>query len=562
MSLIQEFLIKNNLGKFKITGEEYEFRCPFSECASKEKPTFYINRTSEVWICHRCSKSGKNLKTLAYQLGFVELKEPTKAPHIFIPIIQIEIYQKSLQENKEASTYLINKRGLKQSTIIQFKLGYKLVDNQPAIVIPYFDKTKSCVGMKYDFFLRPAGVEKYRKERGTKTEPLNSDKLNLEQPVIITEGEYDAISLWQYGYTNVISMPNGANGISGWVEEIESAKEFYLSFDNDEVGFEAAQKLADILGRSKCKQVFPRLKDINEYLQHGLDKSHVDLIFKQAQPMFNAPVTNIGKYIDDAKDWIENPNKAKGFSTGWKSIDYYLGGIRLGEVTVMSGITSHGKSTFGLALINNLIQQDVNCLVISPEMKEQALLLDLANGYFRKKVKDIKDVEEFVNLYNDKIYIANVFDKWTIKKKDSLMQRVFDIIEYSVRNNNVRFVLLDHMRLFLSPKEQDGERFEIDKFMEKCVHTAIKNNIHIWLIVQPKNLPAAQKKVTLHDLKGSSNISQDTNNVVLIHRNTDSKKQESLVEIDIVKNRELGLCGTAVLDFNLASSNNYDEVKR
>jgi replicative DNA helicase len=78
-------------------------------------------------------------------------------------------------------------------------------------------------------------------------------------------------------------------------------------------------------------------------------------------------------------------------------------------------------------------------------------------------------------------------------------------------------------------------------------------------VVQPKNLAANQRKVSAVDLKGSSNIGQDAHNIVLIHRNMDSKKNNNLVEIEVAKNRELGTCGTISLEFDTNSKANYYE---
>ncbi len=116
------------------------------------------------------------------------------------------------------------------------------------------------------------------------------------------------------------------------------------------------------------------------------------------------------------------------------------------------------------------------------------------------------------------------------------------------------------MRLLINIKNQEGERFAIDEFMQKCVRTAIAQNVHIWLIVQPKNLPANQRKITMHDLKGSGNIGQDAHNIVLIHRNVDKKRDTNIVEFDVAKVRSrAGNLGSFQLSFNTKSKANYYE---
>jgi len=551
--------VKEQKWKYKITGKEIEVGCPFDECPNQGEPQFYINIETGKWICHRCDQKGNNLRSLAFKLGLITLQEPVKSKHIYIPDKDLQKYQAQLKSNKHALTYLRETRGLKDSTLHQFKLGFKEVDGHPAIVIPDFDATGTCVGLKYHFYTRPEGVtSKYRKEAGSKTQFFNLHRIDFNQPLIVTEGEYDAISLWQFGYENVGSIPNGANGLNGWIEEINPAKEILICFDNDPAGNEGAEKLGERLGLSKCKRVYPRLKDANDYLQLGLGKKDIDFIFEHAESMFTAPVTQLVQYVDGARQIIDDPEKAKGISTGWTNVDFLLGGIRPGEVTISSGLTGHGKTTFAVSLIGNLMEQDIKCLIVSPEMREYYLLLELANNFHQRRVKNHKELDEFIAHASDKVHIARVFDMWTNKTKGSLLDRVFDVIEYAIRNNGIKFILLDHLRLFLSVGQQDQERFAIDEFMQRCVRTAIAHGVHIWLIVQPKNLPAQQKKVTMHDLKGSSTISQDAHNILLIHREQD-KKKENLVHVDVVKNREFGTTGTAVLEFNLNSRANYSE---
>lgn len=549
--------IKEQKWKWRASGDELEIPCPFPSCPNSGQKQFYINKNTGVWFCHRCGKKGKNVKELGFQLGLITLQDPIKTTHIFIPQNKVQEMHEQLLTNAPAMDYLTRLRGFKKSSILQFKLGYKSLPDGEAIVYPYFDETEACVGIKYKFF--KGGNSKARFEKGSKIQLYNLHRVNLKEPLIITEGEDDAITAWQFGYENVGSVPTGANGATEWVEQLSEGVGFTLCFDRDQAGQEGSRKLGERLGLSRCKQAYPRLKDLNEYLQCGATKEEVEAVFNTAEPMFKAPVTDISAYLEDAKEVLLDPEKFRGISTGWENIDEILGGIRMGEVTSASGITGHGKTTFSMALVGNIVGQDIKSLIISPEMREQYLLLELANNYFRRKITKVEELEEFIDATKDKIHIAKVFDTWTERKDQSILDRVFDIVDFSVKNRGVQFVLLDHLRLFLNPKSQESERFAIDEFMQRCVHCVIKNKIHIWLVVQPKGLGSDQRKVTIHDLKGSSNIIQDSHNVVLIHRNDDEKKG-NLVEVEVGKNREFGTCGTAVLEFDLKSKSNYLEI--
>lgn len=555
MTNVLEFIKENKLGRYKISGSEVEIGCPFKECPNHKEPQFYINLNNGAWHCKRCEKKGMNLKRLAFALGLVTLQDPIKSTHIYVADKDITSYQESLEQNKEALEYLTNVRCFSRGVIKQFKLGHRTLDGQPVIVIPYFDQHGTCVGMKYDFFKRPAGTEKYRKEKGTKTQAFNLNYVDLNRPLVITEGEYDAISAFQFGYDNVVSVPNGSAGINGWVEEIREAVKFIIAFDNDGAGEEGSRKLGQMLGLSKCFRVYPRCKDLNNALQMGLDKEAIKKWFGDAEPMFNAPVTDITVYTDKAINHLENPEVYKGISTGWGVFDYYLGGIRKKEVTVVSGRSGNGKTTFSMALIGNLIKRGVKCLVVSPEMREERLLLELANNYYNKRCTK-EELVKWVEENKGMVQLANVYGAWTEEKQESLMNMLFDLIEYSCKHFGTQFIFVDHLRLFTST-QQEKERSDIDEFMRKCVRVSMLNDCHVWLVVQPRKLERDQRKVTKGDLKGSGNIEQDAHNIVLIHREENSDS----VEFDIAKNRELGTEGTFHLKFNKESLANYEEIR-
>lgn len=569
--------VKSQNWTYRISGDQIEIGCPFENCANKGEPQFYLNIKTGAYLCFRCGQKGLNVKTLAFKLGLIKLVEPDKATSVEITEKEIIQMHRELLTNKDAMAYLTEQRGFKKHTISQFKLGFKHSENHPVIFMPTFNRDYKCVGGEYDFFTRPANFPKYKTMKGSKAQLFNLQAVDLKEKLVITEGRYDAMSLWQYGYENVGSMPNGANSTNEWIDEIRTGKSFYLCTDNDPAGNKAAENLAKELGLYKCYRVYPKMKDINEYLQCDLQKTEIDKVINSAEPMFQIPECNIGQYKEKALEIINSPEEFTGVSTGWDSLDAKLGGIRA-EVTASCGVTGHGKTTFALSLISNLIRQGIPCLIVSPEMREQDILLDLASNYHSERVTTEKQIDHFINKNKDKVFIEPIFNSWT-KKDASNLQSVFEVIQYYVAHKNVKFVLLDHMRLFLSPKSQDQERFQTEDFIRACVNQSIEKNIHIWLICQYKSRDNKwsgkckkcsreyYKKLTMDDLKGTANISQDANNVVLIHRyenkfcNCYSRLEEPQIEVEVAKCRsKAGTVGVFRMEFDLDSKCKYYEV--
>ena len=107
--------------------------------------------------------------------------------------------------------------------------------------------------------------------------------------VIITEGEWDAITAVQVGFPFAVSVPNGAPATPtedlnsaaryAWIDRhadaLAQVKEFIIAADADKAGYNLAADLVALLGADRCRFVeypFPS-KDLNEVLNdHGAER--------------------------------------------------------------------------------------------------------------------------------------------------------------------------------------------------------------------------------------------------------------------------------------------------
>ncbi len=552
---VTQFIKENDLGKYRFSGDQVELGCPFDSCPNQGQPQFYINKNTGSWFCHRCNKKGSNLKQLLFGLGKIKLSTSSdnEEGSIVIPEKDINQWVDDLFNDAEAVNYLTNTRCLETWVVKQFRLGMKQYNKEKVIVIPYFDQQGVCVGAKYDRFTS-AEKPKYIKEKGSKSLFYNIDNVTLNEPLTITEGEYDTISAFQYGIENVGSIPNGATAINGWVDDLQAGSKFNICTDYDEAGKESAQRLSKVLGITRCYRVATRTKDLSEALQIGVSKEEVNNWFSNAKPMFNPPVMDLSAYKDEAVTLINDPLALRGVSTGWKEVDEYLGGLRMKEVSVVSGETGNGKSTFGIALINNLVAEGMKCLVVSPEMAGGDLLRTLSNSRLKKQVTS-SELETVLPTLKSNVQLANFYGSWSDNKKIS--EYVFDLMDYSVKTFGTNFIMLDHLDCFMGIQKKNERLAEEEDFIKRCVQFATITDTHIYLVVQPRKPERGQRKISYHDIKGSGLITQITHNILLIHREKDSP----VVEFELAKNRRFGKIGSFNLKFDTDSMANYLEVK-
>ena len=88
-----------------------------------------------------------------------------------------------------------------------------------------------------------------------------------DKEVVITEGEYDAMSVYQATNILAVSLPYGANHLPiQTIPFFDQFSKIYLWMDNDQAGQLNITKIADKLDSKKVQVVKSIYKDANEAL--------------------------------------------------------------------------------------------------------------------------------------------------------------------------------------------------------------------------------------------------------------------------------------------------------
>jgi twinkle protein len=224
------------------------------------------------------------------------------------------------------------------------------------LVIPYRRDGK-LINRKY------RGPQKrFRQDPGAPRSFWNEDVLRDEtlsgEPLVITEGELDALAAIQAGYPRTISVSDGADSNLDFVGELWSllkdAPHVILAGDGDEPGQKLNAELARRFGAARCARVmYPEgAKDLNDVLRlQGTDA--VSKMLNAAKPY---PIKGLYKLSD-----YPHVGAPVTFETGFISLNPYLRLWR-GKFIVITGVPSHGKSRFALELLCSmaLTRQDIH----------------------------------------------------------------------------------------------------------------------------------------------------------------------------------------------------------
>ena len=312
-------------------GGEYAGPCPF--CGGADR--FHIQpnfKGGARWFCRNCTKDKWedvigyvmrreqcNFKTACLKVTGGSLPEtqqlikPEKRHEPYIPPETdwqnlakkaIPIFQEELWtgKGKKALEYLNTERGLKDDTILHFKLGYSTGYTDGTFYVPkgitipclvkenvWYIKVRLVPGEKTrcvyckEYIPGPGKCPKCGKEnkyKGTKgnhaTALYNADDLIPDQFALFCEGEFDCQIAWQElnQYIPCVTMGSATNipDLTTWGEYLQRPSTILAAYDNDHAGESRSHTMALLLGHKTKLMALPQgIKDINQAFLAGVD---------------------------------------------------------------------------------------------------------------------------------------------------------------------------------------------------------------------------------------------------------------------------------------------------
>lgn len=219
-----------------LTGEvnnksgEWGMRCPMPDHPDTKRSAS-VNFEKDTWYCQRCQKGGPIDKLLTLIEGLVGESAGPKVKKI-VPLVNGEeiTFHKVLMRDKALIKALQKRRGLSMQTLKDFNIGYDLVTRR--YTIPVYDTHGTLVNIrKYDPTAQ--GGDKMVSVMGHGAPYLYPlQQLSAEGEVIICEGELDALTLIQAGFTAITRTGAAAVWLEEWSEHL-FGRDVYVCHDSD-----------------------------------------------------------------------------------------------------------------------------------------------------------------------------------------------------------------------------------------------------------------------------------------------------------------------------------------
>lgn len=543
------------------SGERYS-TCP--KCSPTRKKSkvkcLAANGDKGVWICHHCSWSGT-----------LDQGERTNSNPKYW---ERKDYRRPDFEKTDLPTKTVDwfgKRGISPDVLARHGISYgraymPQVEAYANVVKFPFYKNGKVVNVKYR-----DNKKNFKQEPHAEQIVFNFDNAVGCDFIIICEGEIDALSFAEIGLT-AVSVPNGApppnaknyesefTYLESLMDTMERCNRVYLAVDNDEPGQKLEAELARRIGKEKCWRLeYPAgCKDANEILvKRG--KEGLEDCFEAAQPY---PIEGIISVDQLEKDvwWLYNNGFHAGKTTGWRTLDEHYR-IREGEMTVLTGIPSHGKSTFLDDMLIHLAERwDWKFAVFTPEnlplerhvagLAEKHVAKPFDKGYTTRMTEE--EMVGAVDFIREKVHYILPHDDFSI-------DQILMLARACVYRYGVKGVILDPWNE-MEHKRPSGmtETEYISSVLSKIRRFARLHEVHFWIVAHPTKLSKMQDEdgkwiypvPTPYDISGSAHWRNKADNCLAVWR--DVVADNNLVEVHIQKIRfkENGRPGKVVLKFD------------
>lgn len=430
-------------------------------------------------------------------------------------------------------------------------------DSEGNAVFNYYDTNDVLTMVKY----KPShkvqhGQAKCWCQQNSDTAPLlfNMNRINVNSPLLICEGEPDCLSAIEAGFKNAVSVPLGSSNLH-WIDEnlewLDQFESIIICADNDDAGVKMQKECVPRLGSWRTKVVdIPAIpigntgrvtKDLNEILYVcGKDKV-LELILDAK----DSPVPSVADLSDVEPTEYEDVD---GVTTGLKAIDDELMRLFFGTLTIVSGQPGSGKSSLLTQLACNSLNNDISTWLFSGELPN-----GVEKSWFNYIFAGPRNITDAISRRGNpykKISTTTLAEinktykgRWHIYRDDydNTLDKLIASMTDTVRKYGARCLILDNFMCIDTETSEEELRSQTDT-IKKLIEFAKKYQVAVILVCHPRKMDA-ETNVGIYDIAGTSNIVNLAHRTIGLRRVTDaerenaakySEKRRQLLKYDVI----------------------------
>jgi hypothetical protein len=550
---VAEFLRARSV-TFREKGPHIEMDCP--ECGGRnhtqtrrKRNSLKVNPDLGTFHCIVCQRKGgfQDLRHILGDTRVLTTEDSVGGTEVLVPLFTpLRLHKRYRQlifekPGKKALDFLYG-LGVSDHYIRRGRVGYNEEFDCLSFSYQYNRGSKSLSYLR--MFKEPNDWWKASGDPATASFYLQHAFKPGNDVAVVAQTPLDALVLWAIGVENVLA-PYGDNDDvryrSHLVALLQRCPLVYVVPHPSPEGARWAATTVNQIGRWRCKVIE---LDTPAHQIGDLDK------FKDAEKKavgsLRAKTRRASSMLDIVDVEFTNRGQHSGFKIGLHPLEALLDAWRPGEVTVLSGPSGIGKSTLAAFLALLVGSDDIPTLHCSFEVLPKAIIKKWlcmlgTKGFAEMQAQDYSAARR--KLARRPMYIL---DTYGMADLNDVRRCVYD----AVTRHRVKYVVIDHVG-FLRDSAADTEIASTSSVMRELKRWALDLQCHILVLAHlRKQKPGETKQAGIEDLRGSADLFQIADNVVLLNRS----RGNSSMKARVLKCRDdSGKEGVAELSFNPAT---------
>lgn len=390
-----------------------------------------------------------------------------------------------------AALAFLGRRGLSGSTLARMPAAFGITAKGREVIEFHQTVDGEPAGKK----IRPLDEKAFVQVKGTAQRLWNLDQVQGAETVLITEGEIDALSLVEVGFSpkQVVSVFGGSKGEEGAnlkqaqeaLEALAGVRTVYLVHDADPPGFALRKTLARVLGAARCRFLeWPDgIKDANDMLV----KEGPEALRELVENSLPWPVDGLFRLAE-----IPAPPHLELWDAGWPE---WGGRVKLAptHLSVMTGHGGDGKTRFGAQMWFQIARaHSIRVAVCSMETLAKPGYVKYLRQFVHRKPQHLLSADDV--RFADRLIDDHYRFIQHPQRKPGL-RWLLDVAEVAVVREGCRAVVIDPWnKLERARPNGQSETDYIGEVLDELMLFATDLNCHVQVVAHPAKSTAITRR--------------------------------------------------------------------